>query len=181
MKKNIVKFEFNGLEVDFEQGNHNLMINATQMAKMFDKRVENFTRIEESKLFIAECLNNANQRYLNIKSEDDLIISSQKSGTWMHRILALKFAAWLSPAFELWVYSTIDDLLFGRLRKTEESLRQSAARKNRIEELRAELLKDERYFEIERLELEERQAAYSRGKNNRNQLDLFRNQEEFGG
>ena len=99
----------------------------------------------------------------------------------MHRILALKFAAWLSPAFELWVYSTIDDLLFGRLRKTEESLRQSAARKNRIEELRAELLKDERYFEIERLELEERQAAYSRGKNNRNQLDLFRNQEEFGG
>ena len=52
MEKNIVKFEFNGLEVDFEQGNHNLMINATQMAKIFDKRVENFTRIEESKLFI---------------------------------------------------------------------------------------------------------------------------------
>jgi len=29
----------------------------------------------------------------------------------MHRKLALKFAAWLSPEFELWVYDRIEELL----------------------------------------------------------------------
>jgi len=43
---------------------------------------------------------------LNIESKEDLIISKQKSGTWMHRVLALNFAAWLEPAFDLWVYAT---------------------------------------------------------------------------
>lgn len=32
-------------------------------------------------------------------------------GTWMHEKLALKFASWLSPAFELWVYDKIQELL----------------------------------------------------------------------
>jgi hypothetical protein len=32
-------------------------------------------------------------------------------GTWMDEKLALKFAAWLSPAFELWVYDKIQELL----------------------------------------------------------------------
>jgi hypothetical protein len=53
-------------------------------------------------------------------------VSKQRSGTWMHRILALKFAAWLSPKFELWVYSTIEDLLFGKLAKREASFRRTA-------------------------------------------------------
>ena len=35
----------------------------------------------------------------------------------MHRILALKFAAWLDPDFELWVYNTIDNILFGNYNK----------------------------------------------------------------
>jgi len=32
-------------------------------------------------------------------------------GTWMDEKLALKFAAWLSPEFELWVYDRIQELL----------------------------------------------------------------------
>jgi hypothetical protein len=40
----------------------------------------------------------------------------------MHRVLALKFAAWLSPDFELWVYTTIDKLLFGKYVEREKSL-----------------------------------------------------------
>ena len=31
----------------------------------------------------------------------------------MERSVALKFAAWLSPKFEVWVYKTIDEILFG--------------------------------------------------------------------
>jgi hypothetical protein len=96
------------------------------------------------------------------------------SGTWMHRILAVKFAAWLSPEFELWVYRTVDEILFGNYRQVEQSIRQSARRRNRIEELRKELQKSDVYSELASLEQEERKAANHRSKFNRNQLDLFR-------
>nr|DAX79710.1 MAG TPA: N KilA-N domain [Caudoviricetes sp.] len=36
----------------------------------------------------------ANAGLLGIVNESDLIISRQKSGTYMHRVLAIKFAAW---------------------------------------------------------------------------------------
>ncbi|MEM7551119.1 MAG: KilA-N domain-containing protein [Bacteroidota bacterium] len=167
---------YNEQEIEFEMNlNKDLMVNATEMAKIFDKKVENFTRIEPTKEFIDECLKNANKRYLQVEGIEDIIISRQKSGTWMYRVLALKFAAWLSPAFELWVYRTIDQILFGKYRELEAEIKQSADRKNRIDELKKELSEDERYIELEQLELGERQAAYRRGKHNRSQLDLFRN------
>jgi len=175
MTTEIVKFEFNNQEVDFEQNDQNLMINATQMAKIFGEQVNHFMENDGTKKFIFECLKNRNSGFLGVEKEEDLVISKQKSGTWMHRVLALKFAAWLDPAFELWVYTTIDDLLFGRYRRMEESIRLAAARKNRIEELKNELRSnnDSRFAELERLELEDRQSAYSRGKEIKNQLELF--------
>ncbi len=50
----------------------------------------------------------------------------------MHRVLALKFAAWLNPAFELWVYATIDDILFGSYKEDENDLREIARLKTEI-------------------------------------------------
>jgi len=170
----ILKFSFNEIEVDFEFGNSSsLMVNATQMAKIFDKRVENFTRIDTTQEFISECLKNANKRFISVETEEDLIVSRQKSGTWMHRILALKFAAWLSPKFELWVYSTIDYILFNHYRMLEESLKKSAERKVKIESLETSLTEDERFRELEQLKLQEKQAAYQRSQMNRQQLELF--------
>ena len=32
-------------------------------------------------------------------------------GTWVNDILALKLAAWLSPQFEIWIYTKIKELL----------------------------------------------------------------------
>jgi len=174
MTTEIVKFEFNNQEVDFEQNDQTLMVNATQMAKIFGKDVFQFTRIDGTKSFISSCLKPQNCGLLGIKSEEDLIISTQKSGTWMHRVLALKFAAWLDPDFEVWVYHTIDQLLFGPYRDMIESLRLSAQRRNRIDQLKEELRQDEKYLEFERLELEERQQIATRRKQNTNQLELFR-------
>jgi KilA-N domain len=42
------------------------------------------------------------------------LVESQKgrgSQTWVHSRIALKLAAWLSPNFEVWVYSVIEKLL----------------------------------------------------------------------
>nr|NQU91580.1 hypothetical protein [Bacteroidota bacterium] len=39
----------------------------------------------------------------------------------MHRILALKFAAWLDPHFEVWIFSTIDQIILGHYREMKEA------------------------------------------------------------
>lgn len=81
--------------------NNGMMVNATEMAKAFNKDLFQFTKSESTKNFIEACLKPANAGLLGIQSEADLITSRQKVGTFMHRVLALKFAAWLSPDFEL--------------------------------------------------------------------------------
>lgn len=154
MKTEIIHYNGHGIEFALDERGRGLMINATEMARPFGKKVDNFTRSDSTQAFIRECLNNANSRYLNIATEDDLIVSRQKSGTWMHRVLALKFAAWLSPSFELWVYSTIEELLFGRHVRRERSLERTIALRDERDELRDKPAKTgadfERYLEIER-------------------------------
>ena len=106
-------FEFEGQQNEIDLNNKTVMVNATEMASVFNKKVNEFMSNETTKNFISECLKSGNSRFISVEKEEDLYVSRQKSGTWMHRILALKFAAWLNPAFELWVYATIDELLFG--------------------------------------------------------------------
>lgn len=170
----IMKFEYGETAVEFDFSEANVMVNATQMAKIFDKQVIAFLRNETTKAFINECLKSENSHFLNVKTEDDLVSSKQKSGTWMHRVLALKFAAWLDPAFELWVYVTVDFILFGHYREVEANLKESAKRRNRIAELMNKLQQNEEYLELEQLEAEERRAGLVRGKKNRQQITMFR-------
>lgn len=134
--------------------NNGMMVNATEMAKPFGRKVEAFMRNEGTISFIREALKSENSRFLNIECEADLIESRQKTGTWMHRVLAIKFAAWLNPTFEMWVYSTIERILFGKHAQREESLERSLKFQHE-----SKLLKDKadktgddfmRYLELER-------------------------------
>ena len=123
----IVKKSFGGSEIEFEPfvSNGNVMVNATEMAKIFGKLPKDFLRNDDVQSFINECLKKENSPFLGIQTLDDLVVSRQKSGTWMHRVLALKFAAWLNPAFELWVYQTIEEIMFGHSRENDESIRRT--------------------------------------------------------
>lgn len=159
--------------MEFEFAGSKLMVNATEMAKVFNTDPFDFLRNKDAKRFVDECLKTENSRFLGIEKEEDLIISKQKSGTWMHRVLALKFAAWLDPAFELWVYKTIDDVLFGRYREMESQLKASAERKVQIEKLKRELAENETYQELEKLEKQEKEASYNRRTENSRQLKIF--------
>lgn len=124
METKICIFKENSITFALDK-NNGMMVNATEMAKAFGKNVGHFMENDSTKKFIEACLNNRNSDYLMVKSESDLIDARQKSGTWMHRILALKFAAWLNPDFEIWVYSTIERILFGKHAQREESLERS--------------------------------------------------------
>lgn len=135
--------------------NNGMMVNATEMAKVFGKEVFEFVSNEKTKQFIDAALKPENHELLGIDSETDLIMSRQKAGTYMHRALALKFAAWLSPDFEVWVYATIERILFGKHVERDNSFEATLRLMNEKEELEVKEEKTvrdfERYLEIERL------------------------------
>lgn len=170
----ILKYEWKHDLIEFEVVNSNVMVNATQMGKAYTKLPKDFLKTDDTRRFIFECLKKENYPFLLVEKEEDIVISRQKSGTWMHRILALKFAAWLDPGFELWVYSTIDRILFDHYRKMEESLRRSAARQVRIGQIKEQLNDVPEFLELQKLEAEERQETYRRSKENKDQLELFK-------
>ena len=72
----------------------------------------------------------------------------------MHRVLALKFAAWLSPRFELWVYSTIEQILFGKHVEREQSFERTLKLQSELSELEDKADKSgedfERYLQVKR-------------------------------
>lgn len=131
-----LEFIYQDTQIHFLLGNEkNVMVNATEMAKLFDKQVEPFMRNESTQNFIFECLKSENSRFLGIKNQEDLFVSKQKSGTYFHRILAIKFAAWLDPNFEVWIYSTIDEILFGNAKKVGKKITDAEQKKKDIEKL----------------------------------------------
>ncbi len=170
---NIQKFNFNDAEIEFDlrQGK-NMMVNATEMAKAFGKEVARFMENDSTKNFIDACLKTRNSSFLGVESRDDLVTSKQRSGTWMHRILALKFAAWLSADFEVWVYLTIDQLLFGFATEIEDSISESVKLEKRKNALMNKLAKESAEFneileinqELERSKNRRRMATISKFK-----------------
>ena len=110
----IIKIDYEGQKISFEFADGNRMINATEMAKPFGKLVGGFLRLQSTKEFIlllesryADMHNGTTTGVLRVIQGGEPEIQ----GTWMDEKLALKFAAWLSPAFELWIYDKIQELL----------------------------------------------------------------------
>lgn len=113
----ITKFEYEGQIISFEFVDGNKMINATQMARPFKgKLVADFLRLKSTKDYIRLLEERYGNSHIAMNREALRVIKGGDAteglqGTWMDEKLALKFAAWLSPRFELWVYDRIQELL----------------------------------------------------------------------
>lgn len=175
---------FNDTPITFTLSKDNgMMINATEMAKAYGKEVAHFMENERTKEFVKKALNTRNSEYLKIEKETDLVFSRQKVGTFMHRVLALKFAAWLDVDFEIWVYSTIEKLLFGKHVEREASFKRTLNLKSELDKLRDKQSKTgedfERYLEIERNLRQEKAVRKSLTKDSINEMaDLFEEDDE---
>lgn len=169
-----VKFNYQDNEIEFliDPTNDNVMVNATEMAKLFNKRTDVFLKTSSAKMFIAEV-----ERPPNGGRSDQKIIENRgHMGIYFNRVLALKFAAWLDVKFELWVFSTIDEIIFGHYKKHWEahamqeqaridmdSLKQKMLTKPTLENVQA-------YFEAER---NFKTAKSDKTKAIKQQLNLF--------
>lgn len=109
----IKKFENGLIAFDFE----NEMVNATDMIKSYpDKRINNFLVRKDVKAFIEE-----------LESVTDIPVTVVKQGgtgqgTWMNKLLAYKFASYLCPKFEVFVYRTFDCAINEKLKQQQYQL-----------------------------------------------------------
>lgn len=107
MANDIQIFNYNGNGVTFRKGN-SVMVNATEMAKPFGKRPNDFLSAKSTQELISS---------LSAKtgiSATALVVVNQggnNQGTWLHEDLALIFAQWLSPTFYLWCNDRIKELM----------------------------------------------------------------------
>ena len=131
----IIEYNFNGIQVifDIQNLNKDLMVNATELAKPFNKKVKYFLELESTKEYIDAILRKIENEKVqkssskvgisdlfDIHSKHDIYKTKQNFGTYMHRLLAYKFAAWLSPDFELCVYEVFDKFQNGLLHEIKE-------------------------------------------------------------
>ena len=113
----ITQFDYEGQQISFEFADGNKMINATEMAKPFKgKMVADFLRLKSTKDYITLLEERYGNSHIATRREVLRVIKGGDAaeglqGTWMDELLALKFAAWLSSRFELWVYDRIQELL----------------------------------------------------------------------
>jgi len=150
----ILEFIYNEKSISFDpQGNDNVMVNATEMAKVFGKRLDHFLKTDHAKEFISELELTPFGGSSKPLTREEIIKTVNGVNTWMHRILALKFAAWLDVKFEIWVWNTIDKILLEHYREVKAAMYEKMAAEKALDIKRKQLLIDNPEF-IEFLELE---------------------------
>lgn len=119
MKTNQI-FQYNGSPITFCKGD-NVMINATEMAKSFNKRPNDFLVLKSTNE-----LTNSLSAKTGIPVTGLVVVNQggNNQGTWMHEDLALVFAQWLSPDFYLWCNDRIKELLQYGMTATQPTLEQ---------------------------------------------------------
>ncbi|WP_185218849.1 MULTISPECIES: KilA-N domain-containing protein [Elizabethkingia] len=102
------QFNYNGNNVSFLVENDIVMVNATQMAKPFDKRPNDYLSLPSVNELIKAITRKSgiaeNQVVKTIRG-------GLNPGTWLNEDLAIDFAQWLSVDFKLWVSDRIKELM----------------------------------------------------------------------
>jgi hypothetical protein len=101
-------FQYNGTDITFLSGNGDVMANATQMSKCFNKQPSDWLRLKSTEKFLSELEGGRGiPRCHLIRVINDGI----NNGTWMHEDVALEFARWLAPAFSIWCNDKIKEII----------------------------------------------------------------------
>lgn len=136
-----LEFIYQDTQIAFVLGNEkNVMVNATEMAKAFGKETRVFLKSDHAKAFIEIAKRAPNGA--------QIIQDKGRNGIYFERRLALKFAAWLSPEFEFWVYDVIDDILFGSAKAVGKKLTEKEKAKKELDQLIMDAYEQKNEFAI---------------------------------
>lgn len=102
-------YSYQSAPVSFCRGDE-VMINATQMARAFKKRPNDYLSLPSTtELLRAITRKSGNSEYQAVKTKPGS--PENGGGTWMIETVALDFAQWLSVDFRLWCNDRIKELL----------------------------------------------------------------------
>lgn len=113
-------FSYNGNDVLFDTKN-DVMVNATQLAKIYGKRPNDYLSLPATNQLI-----NAITRKYGI-AENQLIRTERggiSPGTWMHRLIVVDFCQWLDIDLKLWCTEKLDELMRYGMTATQPTLEQ---------------------------------------------------------
>jgi hypothetical protein len=120
--------EDNIYDISFLKQKNNHMVNATEMAKPFNKQITHFLEDPNRYKYVIRIC----QRNSLIMSDNDIPLSlsiselaklfsetiivvkggiNKQQGTWFHEDIAIEFARWLSVDFSIWCNDRIKELL----------------------------------------------------------------------
>lgn len=173
-----LEFNYNDTTIHFEINpmDKNLMVNATEMAKVFNKKTELFMKADHTKKFISALEKQLNLQPNGGRLDQKIVDNRGRLGIFFDRRLALKFAAWLSPEFEVWIFSTMDEIIFGNYQKHWEAHAAQEEAKIAMENIKQEIMENptkesvQAYFNKEQ---EYKRAKSAKTWAIRNQLKLF--------
>jgi hypothetical protein len=97
--------------------NDELFFNATDIAKQFNKKPNEWLDSKQASEYIAVILEAENFRYENLVRT---ATGGKYQGTWLHKKLALPFARWLSVKFEY----ELDQWIVSRLKQENDKKQQ---------------------------------------------------------
>lgn len=113
-------FSYNGNEVLFDIKD-DVMVNATQLAKIYGKRPNDYLSLPATNQLI-----NAITRKYGI-AENQLVRTERGGiapGTWMHRLIVVDFCQWLDIDLKLWCTEKLDELMQYGMTATQPTLEQ---------------------------------------------------------
>jgi len=178
-----LEFIFQETQIHFLlQNEGDVMVNATEMAKAFNKRTDHYLQNDSTKELIQKLKVPDISGTLENKINDNqppnggrIIENRGRNGIYFCEILALDFATWLDIDFKIWVYRKIRVMVFGNYKKHWEAHAKQEEAKTVMDNLKKELLDiggeiAKKYFEAER---ECKSAKNEKITAIRNQLKLF--------
>lgn len=110
---------YNETEISFSISNtdKDVIVNASEMASAFNKNPKDFLKLKETEKYVNTLLTHLNfeKDIPSHKYEDIVFIKNDL--VFMHRKLAIKYASWIDMNFGIWLFETVDDILFGNYKK----------------------------------------------------------------
>lgn len=129
----------------FTQSNKNVMVNATEMAKVFGKRTGDFLANKDTKETIlalertlksvrSEDENQSERTEISVCSNTKILDDRGHMGMYFHRLLAIDFASWLNKDFKVWMLITIEKILFGKIDYVKDSISNIKTAEQKLQE-----------------------------------------------
>ena len=113
----------------------NVMINATEMAKLFNKRTGHYLANESTKKLISEL----ERTEISVHSDVKIVQDRGHMGIYFHEDLAIDFAMWLDVKFRVWVCRTIREMVRQQIKPVQNAVDDLVEKENALISIREKI------------------------------------------